>query len=290
VRPAATGPWDVLVDDLGRLEGPTFDIAGDLWFSDLDPPHRVYRLGADGALDVMVEDRVRVGGMVPHADGGVVMSGPDVSWCLDGEMRPLVVDLPGSFGCNDMTTDGEGRIFVGLFGETASLSPTGALGSLWRIDGSCVATRVQGGVMLPNGMAFSPDGNRLYHVDTGRGLVLVSDAHADGSLGAALPFYALPEGMRPDGIAVDESGHILVAPLTVGAVLRVSSEGELTETIEVPRASVSSLCFGGPDRRDVYVATFGAPFDATHGGAILRVTVDVPGARMAPACVRPKKS
>jgi len=36
----------------------------------------------------------------------------------------------------------------------------------------------------------------------------------------------------------------------------------------VPAAFVASLCFGGPDRRDLYVAT---------AGALLRTRAEVPG-------------
>jgi sugar lactone lactonase YvrE len=47
--------------------------------------------------------------------------------------------------------------------------------------------------------------------------------------------------------------------------------------VPVPAPFVASVCFGGPDRRDVFVATMGNTEDESRGGTLFRSRVDVPG-------------
>jgi xylono-1,5-lactonase len=55
------------------------------------------------------------------------------------------------------------------------------------------------GVMLTNGLGFSPDGRHLYHSDARAGLVRVYDVLADGSVGPWRQFADLGPPGVPDG-------------------------------------------------------------------------------------------
>jgi gluconolactonase len=61
--------------------------------------------------------------------------------------------------------------------------------------------------------------------------------------------------------------------------------GEEVARIEVPARAVTSLCFGGDDRRDVYIVTADNRDDADRAGTVFRTRADVPGCRIPPATV-----
>jgi sugar lactone lactonase YvrE len=81
----------------------------------------------------------------------------------------------------------------------------------------------------------------------------------------------------PDGLAVDEEGVIWVALYGSGCVARYRPDGAPDGSLEVPASSVTSLCFGGADRRDLYVVSADNSDDPERGGSIFRTRVDVPG-------------
>ncbi len=101
------------------IEGPTIDAAGDLYFSDVRGGG-VYRLDTEGRVDVVVPKRKGVGGICLHAQGGIVVSGRDLSHVKDGVSRVIftredVEPIEGLTvgGFNDIGSDPEGRIFAG---------------------------------------------------------------------------------------------------------------------------------------------------------------------------------
>src|SRR5437762_11532053 len=80
---------ETLAFGYGLVEAPRIDGAGNLYFSDAIDGGG-YRRAPDGAMSVVVPRRRGVGGLVLHADGGVVVSGRDVSHVREGETRILL--------------------------------------------------------------------------------------------------------------------------------------------------------------------------------------------------------
>jgi sugar lactone lactonase YvrE len=77
-------------------------------------------------------------------------------------------------------------------------------------------------------------------------------------------------------LAVDEDGVVWAADVWgAGGVRGFAPDGREVGRIDVPAPMVTSVCFGGPDRRDVYIVTGGDP-DAGQG-AIYRTRADTPG-------------
>ena len=89
-------------------------------------------------------------------------------------------------------------------------------------------------------------------------------------------FARLPKG-APDGLCVDEEGGVWVAAYGSGRVLRFDAEGEPSFEIELPERRVTSVCFGGADRRDLYIVTAAEPDQEPPKGGIHRTRVDVAG-------------
>src|SRR5438270_10768127 len=80
----------------GLLEGPRVDAGGNLYFSDV-PNGGVYRRALDGTITTAIPKRRGVGGIALHADGGLLVSGRDISHVRDGEtpIVPAPAAVPG---------------------------------------------------------------------------------------------------------------------------------------------------------------------------------------------------
>jgi sugar lactone lactonase YvrE len=79
-----------------------------------------------------------------------------------------------------------------------------------------------------------------------------------GRLGARRPFAAVdPADGLPDGLCVDAEGGVWLALFGGGAIRRYTPRGDLDAHIPLPVSHPTSLAFGGPDRRDLYVTSAG---------------------------------
>jgi gluconolactonase len=258
----------------GLLEGPRVDAEGALYFADVTKGG-VFRRAPDGATETVVPKRRGVGGIALHAAGGLVISGRDVCHVRDGATRVLFERPEGVGGFNDLTTDASGRVYVGsLRSNPFEMGREQPPGELYRIDLAGRVEELYGDVGLTNGLGFSPDGKRLYHSDTAARAVLVHDVAGD-ALANRRVFARCAEG--PDGLAVDEAGGVWVALYGGGRVQRFTPEGEPDLAIHPPARTVTSVCFGGSDRRDLYVVSADNTDDSARGGTIFRTRVDVPG-------------
>jgi D-xylonolactonase len=273
--------FETLASGYGLVEGPTADGVGNLFFSDV-LGGGVYRLDTDGDVETVVPKRRGVGGIALHADGGLVVSGRDLVHVRDGQNR-VVFGIDGLPGWNDLCTDSHGRVYAGAL-RFMVFDPDAepVAGECWRVDGEWRVTRLYGDVVHANGIALSPAEDRIYHSDTRADVVHVHDL-VDGE--AVQPRrFEFPD-RRPDGLAVDELGCVWVASAGAGCVVRLTPTGDVDARVEIPARVVTSVCFGGADRRDLYVVTGDNTDDPVLGGCVLRTRVDVAGAPVHPARV-----
>jgi sugar lactone lactonase YvrE len=70
-----------------------------------------------------------------------------------------------------------------------------------------------------------------------------------------------------------------------GAVRGFAPDGSEVSRVEVPARMVTSLCFGGADRRDLYIVTGDNTAEPTRGGTIYRTRAEAPGCPVATARV-----
>jgi gluconolactonase len=272
----------------GLIEAPVWDDDRGLIFSDV-LNGGVWRLGLDGATTPVVPKRRGVGGMALHAAGGLVMSGRDISYAGpagEGSILLTPAAADDAVGFNDLTTDRAGRIYVGSLAFRVFGGDEPKPGKLWRInlDGSVEA--MSDGVMLTNGLGFSPDGTRLYHSDSRAPGVRVYDVASDGGVGPWRLFASLGDRSTPDGLKVASDGSVWVADARGGRVAVFEPDGTHRMDLQVPLPMVTSLCFGGGDLRDLYVVTGSDHGPKENCGTIFRVRVDTPGLALSPARVK----
>ncbi len=253
--------FETLAEGYGLVEGPRSDGDGVL-FSDVTNGG-VHRWSPAG-VETVLPRRRGIGGLVRHADGGVVVTGRDVS---HGE-RVVLAAPDGVAGFNDLVTDDDGAVLAGAlrFNPMAGESP--APGEVWRIPpgGGGDAAPLLPDVLWANGLGLSPAGDVVYLSDYAAGEVLAYDA--DGANRRV--FATVPRG-RPDGLAVDVEGGVWVALGDGAGIARFAPAGSVEALLDVPAEFVSSVAFAG---EALLVATV---------GALLRTTVGVRGRPVPPA-------
>jgi gluconolactonase len=264
----------------GLIEGPVWDPAYGLYFSDV-LNGGVYLLDRMGNVSLAVPKRRGIGGMALHASGGLVVGGRDIAWVslANGDTRSLLSleAIPGATGFNDLTTDTAGRIYVGSLAFRVFGGEAPKPGHLHVIDLDGRMRTISDGILLTNGLGFSPDGRRLYHSDARASLVRVYDAVSDGKIGAWKTFASLGANGVPDGLKVASDGSVWVADAHGGRVAVFNADGTHREDIAVPLPMVTSLCFGGDDLRDLYVVTGSRGGPQDNCGSIFQTRVEIAG-------------
>jgi gluconolactonase len=266
--------FETLASGYGLVEGPTWAPDGSLYWSDV-LGGGVYRRDARGAITTVVPKRRGVGGIALHAGGGLVVGGRDLIHVKDGASRSLLA-LEGLPGWNDLCADARGRVWAGtvrfrVFDPDAKPVP----GECWRLDAAGAGAPVYDGVLHANGIALAPDERWLAHSDTLRSVIWAHDLDADGNVSNRRSFRV--DG-APDGLAFDANGCVWVAIAGGGRVDRFTPAGRLDRSLEVPARMVTSVCFAGPDLRELVVVTADHTGDPALRGCVLRTRLDVAGA------------
>ena len=282
-----------LASGYGLIEGPVWDPARGLIFSDVHHGG-VFCLERSGEIKTVVEHRRGIGGIALHADGGLIVSGRNVAYKGPASADTVVLldrdAEPGIIGFNDLTPEAAGRIYVGSLcsspfdPEQRKHPKTGWLHVI-DVDGS--SRRLAGGILLTNGLGFSPDGRRLYHSDSAASIVGIYDVHADGSVGPRQTFARVESGI-PDGLVVSVDGAVWVAAARGSMVIVFEPDARERERIPCPLPMVTSVCFGGDDLRDLYVVTGSDGTGTDTAGAIFRMRASVAGVPVPPARVQIK--
>jgi len=282
------GVMEELATGYGLIEGPVWDDERGLIYSDV-VNGGVRALDADGKISTVVPKRRGVGGMAPHAAGGLVIGGREIIYeSFDGEthatlLTPDVTDV--AIGFNDLTTDEVGRVWVGSLAYRVILGEEVRPGHLHVIDLDGSVRTVSDGIILTNGMAFSPDGKTLYHCDARADLIRAYDVAADAEVIGWRVFAEINGASTPDGMAVAEDGSIWVAIADGGKVVVFEPDGAVRTEIPTPLPMVTSVCFGGADLRDFYIVTGSRNGPRENCGTIYRMRTDVSGLPIVPAKV-----
>ncbi|MBB3595060.1 sugar lactone lactonase YvrE/DNA-binding IclR family transcriptional regulator [Rhizobium sp. BK529] len=207
-----------------------------------------------------------VSAVIPVAADRLLVASQDGMEWLDfasGRLTPFASPEAGISDnrLNDAKCGPDGAIWVGSMRIDAS-KPTGAL---YRIGADGAAERKEGGIIVSNGLGWSPDGRTFYFVDTVPGLIHAYDCDpSTGALGIRREFARIPvSDGRPDGLAVDAEGAVWCAIWDGWSVRRYLPDGRLDQNIELPVPRPTSVAFGGEDLSTLYITTARTRLPAT---------------------------
>jgi sugar lactone lactonase YvrE len=264
---------------------------------------------ATGVDKIAADVGAELGSVALRERGGLVVCMPEGLVALDpstGEKSLLsIVDHDSTqWRLNDCGVDQNGHLFAGSMAhnsaepgntppEILSYTP-GLLGQakLFRFDPGVDPVVVLEGVIVSNGMGWSPDGERFYYIDT---LTLRLDVFdydlGSGAISNRRPFVSLaPAEGLPDGMTVDEEGGVWLVLMGTGQIRRYTPAGTLDQTIQLelpPFARVTNCTFGGPNLDEMFITTHTARMTDTerrnkanaHAGALLHCVPGVRGLR-----------
>ena len=169
-------------------------------------------------------------------------------------------DLTGN-RLNDAKVGPGGAIWVGSMRMDAS-RPSGGL---YRVTGRGCVSRMESGITVSNGLAWSPDEQTFYFVDTVPGRIYAYDCvPGKGILRNRRILATISEqDGRPDGLTVDRSGGIWCALWDGWRVNRYLPDGTLDHVIDLPVPRPTSVAFGGADLSTLYITSARTRLPAT---------------------------
>jgi gluconolactonase len=152
---------------------------------------------------------------------------------------------------NDLIADNKGGVYFtdpDFFVTTPPQDKT----AVYYIDPAGNVKRVIDVLVKPNGLVLSPDGTKLYVVETKNKYVYSWDVASDGSVSGKLSLAELQTGVDSyaDGMAVDIKGNIYIAGDK--GIQVFSPQGVAITTIVLPEQP-SNCDFGGSDFKTLYI-------------------------------------
>ena|SRR5690348_9594649 len=189
--------------------------------------------------------------------------------------------------CNDGHCDAAGRLWIGIMHEQ---SVPGA-GALYCVHPDLRVEKKLDKVSVPNGIAWSPDGKRMFFIDSARRCV--ASYHYDpDTAGIAFERTAIripAEAGLPDGMAMDEEGKLWICHWGGGGVYRWDPRnGSLLDKICLQAPQVTSCAFSGDGLRALVITTARKGLSAGQlqqfplSGSVFHVSLPVKGVPVTP--------
>ncbi|UST56950.1 SMP-30/gluconolactonase/LRE family protein [Pseudomonas moraviensis] len=203
--------------------------------------------------------RHRSGGWVAGMQSGFFRLHAHSDGSLDSELLATVEHSRPDMRLNDGRCDRQGRFWAGSMVLNMGLNaPEGRLYRLGAGQAGVIEAQLDG-FIVPNGLAFSPDGKTMY----------LSDSHPDVQLIWAFDYdteTGTPSNRRifvdmnhfpgrPDGAAVDAEGCYWICANDAGLIHRFAPDGRLDISLEVPVKKPTMCAFGGSNFDTLFVAS-----------------------------------
>ncbi len=194
--------------------------------------------------------------ITPHADGS-----------LDSRLLASVTHAQPGMRFNDGRCDRQGRFWAGtMLMDMAAGAPVGAMYRYSAGQTEPLTAQLQG-FIVPNGLAFSPDGNTLYlsdsHPDVQKIWAFDYDTDSGTPHNRRLFVDMTQHPGRPDGAAVDADGCYWICGNDAGLIHRFTPEGKLDRSLAVPVKKPAMCAFGGADLDTLFVTSIRPAGDLT---------------------------
>lgn len=259
--------WDLLAHDanlqtvatgFGFTEGPVWDAAGFLYVSD-EEGNKIFRVSQDGRREELIA--------LGDPDGNTYDLNHALIDCASVLRAIIRIDAAGHYTVladryegkrfnspNDVVIGPDRAIY---FTDPTLDLPKGEkkeipFQGVYRLNDRGEVQLLTKDLTQPNGLAFSPDGKKLYIDDSDQRNIRVYDFHADGSVsnGRIFATEVSPGHGVPDGMKLDIQGNLYVTgPLGIWVW---TPEGQHLGTIVLPEQP-ANLAWGDSDYGTLYI-------------------------------------
>lgn len=220
------------------------------------------------------------GGWLAGMQSGIFHLQPQDDGSLKAERLAQVEHARPHMRFNDGRCDRQGRFWAGsMLLDMAAGTPAGAL---YRYDGQL--QQVLDHFIVPNGLAFSPDGRTLYLSDSHPSVQSVWAFDYDTDSGTPhnrrLFIDMKQHPGRPDGAAVDVDGCYWICGNDAGLVHRFTPDGRLDRSLAVPVKKPAMCAFGGANLDTLFVTSIRPGGDLTDqplAGGVFALKAGVSG-------------
>ncbi len=243
------GEAELYARGLSMPEGPAFDREGYLFVANCRADF-VSKISLAGEVSHFVTTGGKTQGVAIHPDGSLYIT--------DHKHRKIFKSTPkGSLevfcdryqdgtplrGPNEILFGPNGKIYFTDPGKAWRGRPGGRLS---RVSEDGLAGVLADGLEFTNGLDFSPDGSRIYVVETTTGKVLTALLDREGSLVEGLiEFVHFAGRVGPDGIRVAANGDLYVTLFGHGQIAVISPSGEEIDRLQVPGLFPTNVIFRG---------------------------------------------
>jgi gluconolactonase len=250
---------EVLATGFGFTEGPVWDPRGFVYVSD-EEVNKIFRVYPDGHKDELIA--------LGDPDGNTYDAEHQLIDCASVLRAIIRIKLDGTYAVlaeryegkrfnspNDVVMGPDGAFY---FTDPTSDLPKGQKQELdfqgvFRLDAKGQVTLLTKELSQPNGLAFSPDGKRLYVDDSEKRNIRVYDFQPDGTLRNGRIFGEEPgrkgDGV-PDGMKLDRLGNVYVTGPQ--GIWIWNPAGNHVGTIVVPEQP-ANLAWGDSDLKTLYI-------------------------------------
>ena len=238
-------------------EGPVWDDgAHRLRWVDITG-HRLHELDPTSGLDRSISVPQPVTALALSAAGPLLLAlGDRLATLAAGDE---VVRELGTFRVDATLVrfnDGKADPWGGF--QVGSMHHDGAepLGSLYRLGPDLEMVELLASVTCSNGLDWSADRSRFFHVDSVLGRIDIYRTDAGtGVMTGRQGAVAVPPPGIPDGLTLDADGCMWVAMWGGGEVRRITERGVVDRVVRLPVSQVTSVAFGGPSLDELFITT-----------------------------------
>ncbi len=197
-------------------------------------------------------------------------------------LAELEKDMPGN-RFNDGKCDPHGRFLVGSMARQPDGKP---VGSLYCVDTDLTIRKLRDGLIISNGMGWSPDFLQFYLADSDSRDIWVYDYDLErGEIeNQRVAFHLADLPGVADGLTVDQEGLIWLAIWDGACITRWNPKnGKMVEKHDFPALRTTSCVFGGMNMDELYITSATIDLsdqdwkDYPYNGALMRKKLGVKG-------------
>lgn len=265
-----------LAGDFQFIEGPIWHPDGFLLFSDI-PANIIYKFASNQPVEVFRRPSGKANGNTLDKENRLLTAEHENRRVSRTEKDGKVITLADRYegkrlnSPNDLVVKSDGSIYFTdpSYGVSKEQEELGFYG-VYRLAPDGKLTLLVKDLVLPNGIAFSPDEQKLYVNNSEAGYIAVFDVKPDGTVTNQRLFAELKDASQsgvPDGLKVDVEGNVYsTGP---GGVWIFSPDGKLLGKISVPETA-TNVAWGESDRKTLYI---------TANTSLYRIRLKIAGVR-----------